>query len=343
MGQSVAPVGTNLRTYANDDIIAGITRATEVLLTSPPNRAGKKIERIQWVLNQIEEALQAFEAMETTTGAIPQRLLNLLSYVAVRPAQARNTVMQAAPAIREAAMSQLWQAAEDLGITPPSDFINHEHEPVPPVSDWESLENSPDPWLIALTEDTQMFRKIAQRALKDLRKERASEDWLRPFRELRKRPTRLRLRNILRRDRNHPGHDIYASVIRWGITCSGVFEHDVPEDWYPRLCTDPDLIRRVAETICDYFPSATDPTGPKPDTALRTYADRIAEIYEDLSGQPISYAKTSGALEDSGRPYGRGLDFMLAALRIIDRTLRRGSAVRQIDLIRGWDTPTETG
>ena len=102
------------------------------------------------------------------------------------------------------------------------------------------------------------------------------------------------------------------------------------------LSDSPNRLRKVAETVCEYFAYKIDRRGRPRDTPLETYVDRLAQIYEELIGNAITYAKATDTSlgRKSGEAYGRGLDFMLAGLRLVDPSCTSYQAVAQIDRVR---------
>jgi hypothetical protein len=161
-------------------------------------------------------------------------------------------------------------------------------------------------------------------------------DFLRQFRELKKSPTKRRLLNVLERDRDENSLRPAESAIRFAIRRLGIFGNDIPPDWVERLGERPDLLRKVAETVCEHFAYKIDGRGRPRHAPLEAYADRLAEIYKALTGRPITYAKATDTSlgRKAGDPYGAGLDFMLAGLRLIDPNCRSYQAVAQLERIR---------
>lgn len=164
----------------------------------------------------------------------------------------------------------------------------------------------------------------------------ASRDSLRQFRDLKKRPTKRRLLNILERDKDENDLRPAESAIRFAVLELGIFGDDVPLDWIERLSDSPNRLRKVAETVCEYFAYKIDRRGRPRDTPLETYVDRLAQIYEELTGNAITSAKATDTSlgRKPGEAYGRGLDFMLAGLRLVDPSCTSYQAVAQIDRVR---------
>jgi hypothetical protein len=175
-------------------------------------------------------------------------------------------------------------------------------------------------------------------ALKSVSARRANSrrDFLRQFRDLKNRPTRRRLLSILAKDTDE--HDLKAAenAIRFAILQCGVFGDDVPPDWVERLGDSSDLLRKVAETVCDHFAYKVDRRGRPRNKPLEDFADRLAQIYGVLTGRAITYAKATDNSRDrnAGEPYGPGLDFMLTGLRLINSGSTSFQATTQIDRLR---------
>ena len=168
------------------------------------------------------------------------------------------------------------------------------------------------------------------------RRGNSRRDFLRQFRDLSKRPTKRRLLNILERDKDENELRPAESAIRFAILRLGIFGNDIPLDWIERLGDSPRLLRKVAGTVCDHFAYKVDRRGRPEDKPLGAYAKRLAQIYEELTGRPLTYAKATynSRGREPGEPYGRGLDFMLAGLRLIDPGCTPYQAVAQMERVR---------
>jgi len=112
--------------------------------------------------------------------------------------------------------------------------------------------------------------------------------------------------------------------------------NDVPLDWIERLSDSPNCLRRFAETVCEHFAYKIDGRGRPRDIPVEEYADRLAQVYGGLTGRAITYAKATDTSPSrrAGEPYGSGLDFMLAGLRLIDPRSTSFQAAAQIDRLR---------
>ncbi len=161
-------------------------------------------------------------------------------------------------------------------------------------------------------------------------------DFLRQFRDLKKWPTKQRLQNILERDKDENNLRPAKSAIRFALLRLGDFGVDIPSDWVERLGDSPNLLRKVAEAVCKHFAYKLDRHGRPRDIPLEEYANRLAQIYEVLTGGAITYAKATDTSKEreAGEPYGAGLDFLLAGLRLIDQTGTPYQAAAHIERIR---------
>ena len=161
-------------------------------------------------------------------------------------------------------------------------------------------------------------------------------DFLRQFRDLKKRPTKRRLLNILERDKDENDLRPAENAIQLAILQLGIFGDDIPLDLIAKLGDSPALLRKVAERVCEHFSYKIDGPGRPRNAPLEAYAERLAQIYEELAGKPITYAKATDTSRGRkpGEPYGRGLEFMLAGLRLLDQHSTPHQAVAQIDRIR---------
>jgi len=168
------------------------------------------------------------------------------------------------------------------------------------------------------------------------RRANSRRDLLRRFRDLKKWPTRRRLHNILEHDKDENDLRPAESAIRFVILRCAIFGDDVPPNWIQRLGDSPDRLRKVAEAVCDYFAYKVDGRGRPGNKPLEDYAARLVQIYGELTGRAITYAKATDTSRDrrAGEPYGLGLDFMLAGLRLIDPGYTTYQAVAQIDRVR---------
>lgn len=164
-------------------------------------------------------------------------------------------------------------------------------------------------------------------------------EFLRQFRELKKWPTKQRLQNILERDKDENNLRPAESAIRFALLRLGDFGEDIPSDWVERLGDNPNLLRKVAEAVCGHFAYKLDRHGRPRDIPLEEYANRLAQIYEVLTGRVITYAKATDTSRGrkAGEPYGAGLDFLLAGLRLIDQTGTPYQAAAHIERIRTAD------
>jgi hypothetical protein len=174
------------------------------------------------------------------------------------------------------------------------------------------------------------------RTIVESRRVSPRRDPLRQFRELKRSPTKLRLHNILERDKDENDLRPAESAIRFAMLQCAVFGDDIPPDWIERLGDSPNLLRKVAEKVCDYFAYKVDGRGRPANEPLEVYADRLAQIYKDLIDKAITYAKATDTSlsRRAGEPYGLGLDFMLAGLRLIDPRSTPFQAAAQIDRLR---------
>lgn len=161
-------------------------------------------------------------------------------------------------------------------------------------------------------------------------------DFLRQFRDLKKWPTKQRLQNILERNKVEHNLEPAESAIRFALLRLGDFGDDIPSDWIERLGDSPNLLEKVAEAVCEYFAYKLDRHGRPRDVAREEYANRLVQLYKGLTGRPITYAKATDTSRErkAGEPYGVGLGFLLAGLRLIEQTCTPYQAAAQIERIR---------
>ena len=105
----------------------------------------------------------------------------------------------------------------------------------------------------------------------------------------------------------------------------------MPNDWLKRVADDPAIVSRIARQASKLLIAGSGSKGRDADDHLNRYAEGDAAIFFELTGFDIPYAK--GKPPDDV-PYGPGIDYMVAALRLIDPSLGAQAAVYQIDRIR---------
>ena len=88
-----------------------------------------------------------------------------------------------------------------------------------------------------------------------------------------------------------------------------------------KICGRPDHLRMVAETVCEYFAYKLDGHGRPRDIAVEEYANRLVQLYEGLTGRPITYAKATDTSRErwARLPRRRGFKFELAQFVIIKK------------------------
>ena len=161
-------------------------------------------------------------------------------------------------------------------------------------------------------------------------------DFLRQFRDLKKRPTKRRLLNILERDKDENDLRPAENAIQLGILQLGIFGDDIPLDWIAKLGIPLLSSARSPRGYASIFHIRSTVQVVLGTLRLRHTHERLAQIYEELAGKPITYAKATDTSRGRkpGEPYGRGLEFMLAGLRLLDQHSTPHQAVAQIDRIR---------
>src|SRR5207247_3270451 len=99
----------------------------------------------------------------------------------------------------------------------------------------------------ALAADLSSLRRVAREAVRICQAEWPSRDFLRQFRDLKKSPTKRRLRNILERDKDE--HDLRPAenAICFAILRLGILGDDVPSDWVESRGDSPDILRKVSD------------------------------------------------------------------------------------------------
>jgi hypothetical protein len=200
---------------------------------------------------------------------------------------------------------------------------------------WRQVGGDTEAWVWALASDGPSFAAVAKRASETERRRHPRQDYLRPFRDLKRLPTPLRFQRILDREAVNDPDDlrIHESMMRFGVSRSGMFGGDVPGDCQERVGEDRAKIKTVGESVCDEFSLEMKPPGPAKDEPLEWYASRLCEVWHELTGTLISYATATAASRGraEGERYGPGLQFMRLALRLVDPGATEHQARDHID------------
>lgn len=307
--------------------LSGFIRAVESL---NPGRSGASL-----ALAGMAEALQDYEI---AFGFLPTAFrmpIRELQQLAKRPTRTTVEQLLARRDRRPEPLTLLSRGAVSAGVLRRAADGEDDLE-VKVNGGWIRPLGEQDSWLLRLAVDSSSLKAVSREAVTICKAEWPSRDFLRPFRELKKLPTKRRLLNILERDKDENGLRPAESAIRFAVLRLGIFDNDIPADWIERLGDNPDLLRKVAETVCKHFAYKIDGHGRPRDILLERYADRLTGIYEELTGKLITYAKATDTSRErrAGAPYGRGLDFMLAGLRMIDRAYTTYQAAAHIERIR---------
>ena len=204
---------------------------------------------------------------------------------------------------------------------------------------WFDQGTSDTQWVRALAADPISFRCLLRLALR-MQHKRKRFDLIRRLRDLRRQPTYLRLRNLVRAARGHDenGQDVLDSAFRWAGMKTGIFPHGLPGDWVEPLADKPGHIRRLVDGGSCCISHGLVGSGRRSDAARERYADRVAAAWKQATGERITYAKRTDTSRSNvrGQAYGKGLEFMMHSLRLLDAAATRPEAKRHIDRVRGW-------
>ena len=236
-------------------------------------------------------------------------------------------------------LSAVWQAALD------SKLVRTRRTPRGTVIDvkrgrhWLDQGTSDTAWVRALAADPIIFRRLLRLALQKQHKPKRF-DLLRRLRDLRRQPTYLRLRNLVRDAREHDGNgqDVLGSAFAWAGMENGIFPQGLPVDWVGQLADKPGHIRRLVDGACCCISRGLVGSGRRSDAARERYADHVAAAWKQATGKSITYTKETDTSRSGmrGQAYGPGLEFMLYSLRLLDAAATHSEAKRQIDRVRGW-------
>lgn len=182
--------------------------------------------------------------------------------------------------------------------------------------------------------------RVIQAAIESQPAKRIRPDLVRRLRALKNRPTPRRLRNLIEDAHKHDvnGLDVLGSALSFAGRETGLFPEGLPGDFVQQLSSRQEDIATLASVAHDLLKKGLRGQGPLRDAAGEQYADQLGVIYEGVAGKPIAYAKGSQTArpEVRGRAYGTGLDFMHRGLQLLDASVTKSGAQRQIDRIRKW-------
>ena len=236
-------------------------------------------------------------------------------------------------------LSAVWQAALD------SKLVRTRRTPRGTVIDvkrgrrWFDQGTGDTQWVRAVAADPIIFRSLLRLALQKQHTPKQF-DLLRRLRDLRRQPTYLRLRNLVRDAREHDrnGQDVLGSAFRWAGMKTGIFPQGLPGDWVEQLADKPGDIRRLVDGAFCCISRGLVGSGRRSDAARERYADHVAAAWKQATGECITYAKGTDTSPSKvrGQAYGKGLELMLHSLRLLDAAATDLEARRHIDRIRGW-------
>jgi hypothetical protein len=102
---------------------------------------------------------------------------------------------------------------------------------------WTRIIGEEDAWLQALAADPLGLQHAAREAARLCQAE-SSQDFLRQFRDLKKYPTKRRLLDLLKRDKDENDLRVAESAIHFAIVQLGTFGTDVPLRWQPGIAAE---------------------------------------------------------------------------------------------------------
>ncbi len=192
-------------------------------------------------------------------------------------------------------------------------------------------------WLTKLRSEPSLL-KLAINGIRDVKPETSKASLMRRLRELKRKPTAKRLDALLVEAEKLGGVNYILSAMRYVVRTSLYQTKRLPRAWIAILKNDPAKLAKVAAGTLELLIEVGDPLGRKSDPILDQYCDRIAGLWKALTNDDISYATSTETRRNRGLEarYGRGLEFMHLAMKLIDASATRNQARAQIDRIRGW-------
>ena len=195
-------------------------------------------------------------------------------------------------------------------------------------------------WALELAGNPTLFRRVVVAALDKRPKVEGPLDLVRRLRDLVKAPTPRRLCGLLR-DARQEGSITFstlASALRHGARRTIFKERDLPNHWVSELARNPDNIAAVAGKAHELLKKSLLGQGGVSNDDLERYCRHCADAYEILTGQLITYSKTTENSRNApaGRAYGKGLRFMLLAMRLIDASVSENEAQYRLDQLLGY-------
>jgi hypothetical protein len=235
-------------------------------------------------------------------------------------------------------LSALWRAAVSLGYLRHQGHRQWRSTEVQVKDEWIA-ETASSPWYVLLTRDAPRFGQIVNQAIVSNRVSDNSFDYVRRLRDLIRKPTGARLRNLVRDAGGINKSDMGVTSTGFGYAGrrTGIFPYDLPSDWIEQVAGQPELIAQLAQAFLDLITSKQENRGRHADGALAQYADATASSYFQLRRKPIAYARGTETLRSAfrGKSYGLGLEVMKTALQLVDSSFGASQAQAHIDRIRG--------
>ena len=249
-----------------------------------------------------------------------------------RPAKASLETLFARQDLLPENLTRLWKAACSAGFLR---VTAEKRTEIKVRGEWREASND-DTSAWGLIEDGEALREIAKKASKALDREtsKRSADYLRPFRDLKKNPTEKRFRSLLRRD--DATRDFNRSMVQRAARRLELISDDLTDDGVNLIAVNPAHVRAVATRVCKLFASRL--AKDVQDNGFESFGREVCRIYEELTGKIVTYATSTkpGAHRPVEKRSGRGLNLVLAALRLMDPNTTVSQAQRMIDLHRGW-------
>ena len=236
-------------------------------------------------------------------------------------------------------LSAIWQAALDSKLVRKRRTTRGTAIDVKRGRRWFDQGTSDTQWVHALAADPIAFRCLLRLAIGNQHKPKQF-DLVRRLRDLKRKPTHRRLRTLVEDARKHDKNDqdVIGSAFRWAGMETGLFPQGLPIDWVEQLADKPGHIRRLVDGASCCISHGLVGSGRRSDAARERYADHVAAAWKQATGERITYAKGTDTSRSNvrGQACGKGLEFMLHSLRLLDAAATCFEAKRHIDRVRGW-------
>lgn len=232
------------------------------------------------------------------------------------------------PEMARPLLGVLWRAAREVGVDATVTPVGMSTDAIKQECSSEIL------WALQLANQPDRMRQ-ALGVARLLTKPKPRLNLVRRLRDLGDNPTRKRLATLVV-DARGAGRIVFSTLaasLRHGARRAAFKGRVMPPNWLSLIENEPADLGRVARKAQNLLVVSP---GRVRDCDTERYCLRIADVFYKLTSKKIGYAKPTATSRKGRRPHGKGLEFMLLALRLIDAAATDLEAQRHIDLIRGW-------